>query len=228
MNSKEESGLPDTFCIGSDMVRDAGEIANAFNKYFTTIGTTLADKIPNSSTSYEYFMPTPPRFSFGIVPTSANEIIQTTNLLRASFSTGFDDISPPVAKLSITAIAAPLCSIINSSFNTGEVPTLLKMAKIIPIYKAGERDRLNNYRPISVLSFFSTILEKLMSNRVIEYLNKYSLLSSTQYGFQRGLSTYMALLDMQSNIVDAMDSNKFSLGIFLTFLKLSIRLIIKY
>jgi hypothetical protein len=62
MNSKEESCLPDTFRIGSDMVRDAGEIANAFNRYFTTIDTTLADKIANSSTTYEYFMPTPPDF----------------------------------------------------------------------------------------------------------------------------------------------------------------------
>ena len=53
-----------------------------------------------------------------------------------------------------------------------------------------------------------------MSNRVIDYLNKFKLLSSTQYGFQRNLSTYMALLDLQCNIIDSMDEKKTSLGIF--------------
>jgi hypothetical protein len=196
------------------MVQDPEEIANGFNNYFTNIGPTLASKIPKSKYPYEHFMPNPPMCSFGILPTSEGEVIDVVNLLKASDSTGPDDIKPNIAKLSIAAIATPLTSIINSSFLTGQVPLDLKMAKITPIYKAGEKNKPNNYRPISILPFFSKIFEKLMSNRVTEYLKKYCLLSPTQYGFQKGLSTYMALLDMQTNIVDAMDHNKYSLGIF--------------
>lgn len=214
LNAKDESCLPDSFLIGTDMVHDPGDIANSFNSFFTTIGTTLSANIPKTTTPYEQFMPTPPRCSFGLAPTSDMEVVHVTNLLKASASTGPDDINPSIAKLSITAIATPLTNIINSSFTTGLVPTELKIAKISPIYKSGEKNKLSNYRPISVLSFFSKIIEKLMANRVTDYLNKFKLLSSTQYGFQRGLSTYMALLDMQSNIVDSMDDNKFSLGIF--------------
>jgi len=107
-----------------------------------------------------------------------------------------------------------LASIINSSFQHGLVPADLKIAKITPIFKAGDKNLITNYRPISVLPFFSKIMEKLMANRLTDYINKHVPLSVTQYGFQCGLSTYMALMDMQTNISEAMNQNKFSLEVF--------------
>ena len=90
----------------------------------------------------------------------------------------------------------------------------LKIAKISPTFKARDKNLITNYKPISVLPFFSEVMEKLMSSRLTDYMNKYVPLSVTQYGFQRGLSTYMALMDMQTNISEAMNQNKFSLGVF--------------
>ena len=91
------------------------------------------------------------------------------------------------------------------------VPADLKIAKITPIFKAGDNNLITNYRPISVLPFFSKIMEKFWQT---EYIRKYVPLSVTQYDFQRGLSTYMALMDMQTNNSEAMNQNKFSLGVF--------------
>jgi len=78
---------------------------------------------------------------------------------------------------------------------------------------------ISDYRPISVLPYFSKILEKLMATRLFIYLDRFVLLSPTQFGFQRGKSTYMALLEMQTCISEAMNSNKYSMGVFFNVYK---------
>src|SRR6218665_3357676 len=105
----------------------------------------------------------------------------------------------------------PLSCIFNSSFNLGLVPDSLK---ITLIFKSGPNNLIRNYRPISVLPYFSKILEKLMATRLSTYLDNFSLLSPAQFGFQRGKLTYMATLEMQNCISEAMNFNIYSLGVF--------------
>src|SRR6218665_1692660 len=102
----------------------------------------------------------------------------------------------------------------NSSFNLGLVPDSLKIAKITPIFKSGPKNLISNYRHISVLPYFSKILDKLMATRLSTNLDNFALLSPAQFGFQRGKSTYMTLLEMQTCISEAMNFNKYSLGVF--------------
>jgi hypothetical protein len=83
----------------------------------------------------------------------------------------------------------PLKHIINRSFITGCVPTKLKIAKVIPIFKAGDASDINNYRPISLLSTFSKILEKIVQNRLVDYLETHNLISLQQFGFRSSHST---------------------------------------
>src|SRR6218665_1761382 len=111
-------------------------------------------------------------------------------------------IDPYIASLSIGSVATPLAEIINCSFSAGEFPQALKIAKVIPIYKKGERDDLTNYRPISILPYFSKYFEKLMYNRLYEYIVKNNILFPTQHGFQSGHSPYMSLLNMQDKIAN--------------------------
>src|SRR6218665_124985 len=164
-------------------------------------------------------MPHPPTCSFGLLSTSSLEVKSVAALLCTSVSTGPDDINRSIAISTIDIVAAPLASIINSSFQHGLVQADLKIAKITPIFEAGDKNLITNYRPISVLPVFSKSMEKLVANRLTDCINKYVRLSVTQYGFQRGLSTYMALMDMQTNISEAMNQNKFSLGVFLDISK---------
>src|ERR1043165_10297120 len=120
-----------------------------------------------------------------------------------------DDISPSVAKVTIQAIAEPLAQIINSSFSTGIIPAEIKIAKVIPLYKSGERNKISNFRPISILPYFSKFFEKIMY-----YFLKMNVLSPNQYGFRKEHSTYMALLEIQCKILESIDNREFSLGIF--------------
>jgi hypothetical protein len=94
------------------------------------------------------------------------------------------------------------------------VPNDIKIAKIIPLYKSGDKNKINNYRPISILPYFSKYFEKIMYRRIFDYFTRKNLLSKNQYGFRAGHSTFMALLEMQNKISEAIDNNMFSLGIF--------------
>src|SRR6218665_3065371 len=160
------------------------------------------------------FMPHPPSCSIGLLPTSPQEVMEVPLLWENPYQLALMIIINLTIASSTIGLIGPLINIINSSFKHGLVPTYIKIAKITPIFKAGDKNLITNYRPISVLPFFSKIMEKLMANRLTDYINKHVLLSVTQYGFQRGLSTYMALMDMQTNISEAMNQNKFSLGVF--------------
>ena len=80
-------------------------------------------------------------------------------------------------------ILKPLEVLYNFSFSSGTVPDAFKIACVIPVYKAKSCLSLTNYRPISLLSIFTQILEKLMYNRLIKYLDKHNIIFSWQFGF---------------------------------------------
>src|SRR6218665_2915331 len=110
-------------------------------------------------------------------------------------------------------IATTLSIIINCSLNTGIVPDAIKIAKIVPILKKGEKNDVSNYRPISILPYFSKFYVKLMYKRLSDYVK------ISQHGFQQGHSTYMALINMQDRITKAIDNNEYSVGVFFDLAK---------
>ena len=103
----------------------------------------------------------------------------------------------------------------NKSFLTGIVPSKLKIAKVIPLYKAKDPALFSNYRPISLLPVFSKILERLMYNRLYNFLTEHNILSTNQFGFRKKYSTFLALMDLVDNISKNIDEGNYSIGIFL-------------
>ncbi len=85
--------------------------------------------------------------------------------------------------------------------NTGRVPDKLKEAMITPVYKSDDHKSFGNYRPISILPIFSKILERIIYNRLLTYLDKMHILSSNQYGFRKNYSTYMALIELIDSLL---------------------------
>src|SRR6218665_3132342 len=142
------------FFINNVEIKDKHEIACKFNEFFTEIGPKLAAKIPDTNASFRDFLKSPSTSSIGMELTPA-EIILTAGELRTTHSRGLDDIDPQLAKYAIEATSIPLTEIINCSIINGVVPNSLKIAKITPIFKAGDRNQLSNYRPISILPYFS-------------------------------------------------------------------------
>ena len=97
-------------------------------------------------------------------------------------------------------IATPLCDIINDSFSNGIFPDMMKLAKVIPLYKKNSPEDPSNYRPISLLSVFSKITEKLMHTRLYNFLEQHNVLYSLQFGFRSKNSTLHALISLTESI----------------------------
>ena len=105
------------------------------------------------------------------------------------------------------------------SLQTGEYPDLLKMVKVIPIHKGGSSQDVNNYRPISLLSIFDKIIEKLMHKRLYSFLEKNNILFRNQFGFRKNNSTVYALAQITEMIKVSIDKGKFECGIFIDLRK---------
>ena len=97
-------------------------------------------------------------------------------------------------------ITNPLCHVFNLSLQTGYIPDSFKIAKVVPIYKSGDSQQFTNYRPISLLSSFSKLLEKVVYRQMEGFLRVNNILYSHQYGFRRGHNTSHPVLHFLNNI----------------------------
>jgi hypothetical protein len=183
------------------------------------VGSMLASKIPKVNEKPNEYLDIINPKSIYILPTDENEIAHIVNTLKPNASPGEDSLSPKIIRNIIKYIAPPLSNIFNLSLSTGCFPNKLKVAKVTPIFKADDRQCVSNYRPISVLPFFSKILEKIMYNRLISFLTKCNILTEKQFGFREQHSTYMALLSLIDKITNELDTQNFSLGIFIDLSK---------
>ena len=122
-------------------------------------------------------------------------------------------------KLLSSHISVPLSKIANHSFVTGVFPHKLKFGKVNPLHKTGSRDNPSNYRPISILSVFSEIIEKLMYSHLYKFLESYEILYPFQFGFCEKHSTMHALMSLTETIKDSIDNGKYGCGIFLDLQK---------
>lgn len=105
--------------------------------------------------------------------------------------------------------------LINKSIEYGTYPSKLKLAKVIPIYKSGDESDPSNYRPISLLSIFNRIFEKMMYNRLKSFIEKCNILLYSQYGFREKRSAEHAILDIINEIETNMDKKLYSCGVFI-------------
>jgi len=137
------------------------------------------------------------------------------NLLHPLKSNDTYDL--PVSSLKISKhVIAPYGAYLYNLYITESVcPTKLKLAKVIPVYKSGDKTKPSNYRPISLLSHFSKIFEKLVFTNLLSFLAQNSILCPQQFGFRQRLSTSLALLKLQDHNLEQNSKKLFTYAIFL-------------
>jgi len=135
------------------------------------------------------------------------------------YSVDRNGIDMTLIKQVIGTIVEPLTYICNLSFKLGCFPSKMKMAKVIPLHKVGEKHLFTNYRPVSLLSQFSNILEKLFVVRLDSLVEKYELLMDRQYGFRTNGSTAMSLMDLVEELTCNIDNKKYSVVVFINLKK---------
>ena len=198
------------------------EICNEFNNYFCTVGEKLVDKLPKNLAINKQFGDYCNKSVLNSMVCESidrDELLKLIMNLQNSKSPGFDNIGPKLIKEMAYSFVDPLLHIYNLSFASGIVPDQLKLAKVVPIYKKGERHTTNNYRPISLLSVFNKLLEKLMHTRLYSFLQKNDILYHYQFGFRRNHSTSLALIEVVDSIIKHMANDDIVLGIYLDLQK---------
>ena len=189
-------------------------------RFFSSVGQTLAASVPPANHHFSDYLPavnSPSSFFFE--PVTSMELETEILLLLTNKSHGLYSCPVRVLKSSSSVLSLPLAHTMNNSVLTGQYPSKLKHAKIIPIFKGGDETDPSNYRPISLLSIFNRLFEKVMYNGLQSYVELYGLLYNGQYGFRENMSTQYAILDIVNSIQSNMDNKLFTCGIFFDFKK---------
>ena len=193
-------------------------ISEKFNHFFVNIGPNLAKKIPNQELSPLCFMKNPSvnsMFLYDVTLEEMNKIISSLN----NGAPGYDEIHASVLKIISPCVASPLVYLCNKSLEQGIFPNELKLANVLPLYKADDPFVFNNYRPVSLLCVLSKVFEKVMYNRLIDYLETYKILVYYQFGFRKNHSSYMALMSLMDQLIFSLENKKHVIGLFLDFSK---------
>jgi len=208
----------DKIQVNGETVTDKMKIAEEFNAFFTEVGKKISDSVePVDSPPDDFLTPDCPKLNLSTI--SQAELIDTINIMEPKSSTDIHGISMKLIKELRYQIALPLTHLFNLSITTGKFPSKLKTSKTIPIFKAGNPLLCDNYRPISLLSSLSKLLEKIISIKLVNHLEINHLLHNHQYGFQRNKSTVHHLLHLTNYVSEQLNSKKYCLGVFLDLKK---------
>ena len=183
------------------------------------MGSNLASSFLNSPNTHGDYLTSPTSNTMALYPTTPHEVNNIISNLNNNTSYGYDSITSSVVKLAAPCICGPLSYIINYSFDTGLFPDMLKIGKICPIFKNGDKKLITNYRPISLLPVFSKIYKRAIYTRLDSFLTANETLVDCQYGFRKGFSTYMPIQDIYNKISLASQNNEYVIAIFLDLAK---------
>lgn len=192
---------------------------NLINNYFANVGKKLASKITTLPTDRDLTSKHSTLNSIALAPVSESDVEIIIISLRDDCATGWDHIPAKLIKMARNVLVPPITHICNLAISQGVFPRAFKTALVTPIYKTGDKEQISNYRPISVLSALSKIMERVLNNCLTNYLTKFNILANNQYGFRHGTSTEDAVIDLVQSVADKLDNKMKCYGIFLDLSK---------
>ena len=217
--NKLNNDTHEKFLIDNQEVSDPVIIASKFNEYFGGVGQSLAMKFHDvGSSSYLSYLGDRNQniFKFEQV---AQDTIGNLLLSMKDSSPGHDEIPIKVYKDYFFLIGPIITKICNLCLSNGTFPSDLAIAKVICLFKSGNKKLLKNYRPISILPSFSKILEKIVNIQITKFFETNSLISDSQFGFRRHRSTELACHSALIHLYKNLDERNYSLGVFLDLAK---------
>nr|CAI5838983.1 unnamed protein product [Callosobruchus analis] len=183
-----------------------------FANYFSEIANNIVNQYSvNINDISDFLSGVPsPKNSFYLEPVSEVEVIHAIRSIKNSSSLDPYNINTKIMNSICSVIIAPLTILINLCFSSGTFPDSFKISRVVPVLKKGDPNFPENYRPISIISIFAKIIEIILKNRLIKYLDKYSLIHKQQFGFRKGLSTLDALYGIIKSIIDGFEHKEIS------------------
>ena len=216
---RKTSNFPSYIKFEGKKIIDNQEIVNSFNNYFANVGKNLASRISIENKSFETYLKQNIMTSFSFELIERNEVEKIIKGFEPKTSSGNDGLSLKLLKLIKTEISPSLTILINQSLATGIFPDKFKIAKITPLIKKPNIFEIDNFRPISLLSSISKVVEKCVFNQLYNYFESQKLFYGSQYGYRKKHSTELACLEVVDKVMHHLDRGETPICFFLDLSK---------
>ena len=210
---QKESNPPTAMRVNDILVTEETEVANVLNDFFVSIGPAINSSTAKSDTDPLSFVNVT-RNSIFLTPTDITEISNIIDNIGKT-APGMDGLTGRILNLLSPAIVRPLVHLTNLCFLEGKFPDNLKGALVVPIFKSGDKTLPQNYRPISLISNVSKIIERVLHKRMYDFLVSENLISKTQFGFRKGHSTEHAVIYFMDYVTKELENGRHVIGLFL-------------
>ena len=217
LNSKKnkKSSFLSKILVGGKEIKGDENISNGMNDFFCSVGKTIYDKIPHIEGSFKNYLQQNINENFFLSALTPIDVLKELSNLNNKKTAGPDELKPKLVKTCKFQFLKPLTILYNKSIEQGQYPSEFKLSKVIALYKKESRFLPSNYRPISLLNCFNKLFEKLIYSQIIRFIDKHKILYINQYGFRKGYSTTLALIDVIDTLKQALDRQEYAIGIFL-------------
>ena len=193
--------------VDGNKVDGANEIGNVFLDFFSTIASKLHRLLPKPDENFGLIIERNSNSLSDFIPVTEGEIIVILNDLKNNSATS--DIPTKFIKLFPNLLAKLLCPLFNACLKECKYPLILKMANLRPIFKKGNKDKVENYRPISLLPIINKIFETLINDRLYNFFEQHNLISDNQFGYLRNRSTSQAVIKIIQHSLPAIENKNF-------------------
>ena len=215
-NNKED--VTTGFYYLGNFIEDDQENANCMNDYLANIGKETNESVGRAKNNPMHYLQKHCQANQNsllfsdVTALDVAEACKKFTLKTSSDSSGFQQ---NIVLKDIDLMAPIIAHLVNVSQATGVFPENGKIARVIPIYKnKGSKQLYENYRPVSLLPILSKIIERLIYNKLFDFLVRYDIIFDSQYGFRTGHSTTHATLDFIQTIEDSIEKNEYAIGVF--------------
>ena len=191
------------------------EKANTFNKFFATVGLEIQKKLKTKdhNTTFKDLQ------GFNFKPENEENIAKLIDKLQADVAVGYDNISSRIIKDSKDTLTPWLTKIINIGYETSTFPDNMKIANIKPIFKENNKEKIANYRPISILPVISKVFERSCTDQLVKFLEENDKISRTQHAYRKGHSTQTCLVEIVNQLYENKDKKNLTAIIHLDLSK---------
>ena len=216
-HKKERSNISMMLNSSGELVAEPSSIADILQDQFCSVYSD-----PNSPLIQDPSFESPPitfEITDDMLYISTEDIVSAIKEIKPGSSAGPDGIPATLLKNIPGAVAEPLALMWNSSLSHGVVPKFYKESRICPVHKKGDKIVPENYRPISLTSHIVKIIERIIRNKIVQYLEANKIISRHQHGFRSGRSTLTQLLAHMDDIFSGLCKNKDTDSIYLDYAK---------
>ena len=200
---KKHTKTMDYLEVGDRKITDKQEIANHFNNFFSNLGANLTPDIPISNKNFREFLPPRIEDTIFVPPLTLQKTFELITSIKPKESQDFFDVSMKLLCRTAGPITAPLQYIYNLSISTGVFPDLMKISKVVLVYKSGPISVVEAYRGVSMIASFSKPLERYLYTSIYDFLDERNFFNMRQFGFRRGYNTSHNVLNLMNLVAKA-------------------------